>query len=107
MPDIINELLRNLLNDLSSERIKLIPLQDLISSISNTLQIIINRNNNIESHLKRYEHKERLYIKQIFQNRLQREAYETKINDYINIEHEYAEMKAKFKYKIHKKLNKI
>ena len=99
MPDIINDLLRNLLNYLSSDRIKDIPLDNLITSISTTLQHIITHNNNIESQLQHYEHKERLYIKQLLQHRLQREAYETKINAYIALEHEYAEMKTKFKYK--------
>ena len=99
MPNIINDLLRNLLNDLSSDRIKHIPLDNLITSISTTLQHIITHNNNIESQLQHYEHKERLYIKQLLQHRLQREAYESKINDYITLEHEYAEMKTKFKYK--------
>ena len=99
MPNIINELLSNLLQDLSSEHARHLSSQDLITSISRTLQIIINHNNSIESDLKRYEHKERLYIKQLFQYRLQREAYDNKLKEYINIEHEYAKMKAKLKYK--------
>lgn len=99
MPNIINDLLRNLLTDLSSDRINHIPLDNLITSISTTLQHIITHNNNIESQLQHYEHKERLYIKQLLQHRLQCEAYETKINAYIALEHEYSEMKNKFKYK--------
>jgi hypothetical protein len=61
MPNIINDLLRNLLTDLSSDRINHIPLDNLITSISTTLQHIITHNNNIESQLQHYEHKERLY----------------------------------------------
>ena len=52
----------------------------------------------IEMILKQHEAKERMYLKQILQYRLQREALETKIEEFMDMEDEFEEMKTKFKY---------
>ena len=52
----------------------------------------------VEMILKQHEAKERMYIKQILQYRLQREALETKIEELMDMEDEFEEMKTKFKY---------
>ena len=64
---------------------------------------VVNNSNmcvpfNVEMILKQHEAKERMYIKQILQYRLQREALETKIEELMDMENEFEEMKTKFKY---------
>ena len=62
--------------------------------------IKINENEFIqyENSLRLLENKERKLKKFLFQNKLQREAMEKKISEYIEIEDEFEEMKMKFKY---------
>ena len=62
--------------------------------------IKINENEFIqyENSLRLLENKERRLKKFLFQNKLQREAMEKKISEYIEIEDEFEEMKMKFKY---------
>ena len=65
---------------------------------------IILRNNNInainqyENILQKLEYKERKLTKLYFQNKLQKQAMENKIGEYIEIENEFEEMKIKLKY---------
>ena len=51
-----------------------------------------------ENIMKKLENKERVLIKHEFQFKLQKEAMENKIADYMDMEDEFEEMKAKFKY---------
>jgi len=62
--------------------------------------IKINENEFIqyENSLRLLENKERRLKKFLFQNKLQKEAMEKKINEYMEIEDEFEEMKMKFKY---------
>ena len=58
-----------------------------------------------ENILKKLEEKERLLSKIRFQNQLQKEAMENKISDYMEMEDEFEEMKAKLKYEDGRFLN--
>ena len=51
------------------------------------------------------ENKERYLTKLIFQNKLQKDAMENKISDYMEMEEEFEEMKAKLKYEDGRFLN--
>ena len=54
--------------------------------------------NQYEQLLKKFEEKQRNFIKKHFMHRLQREVYEAKIEEYMEMEDEFEEMKAKYKY---------
>ena len=60
---------------------------------------------NYENILKKMENKERYLTKLIFQNKLQKDAMENKISDYMEMEEEFEEMKAKLKYEDGRFLN--
>ena len=72
--------------------------------------ILNNKNNNIkieldnneiskyETILKKLESKERYLTKLNFQNKLQKDALENKISDYMEMEDEFEEMKTNLKY---------
>ena len=67
-----------------------------------------NNNKNIkynESYIKKLEAKERYLIKLSFQNKLQKDAMENKLNDYMEMEEEFEEMKTKLKYEDGRFLN--
>ena len=76
---------------------------------------IINSNNNInlnkdeklqyENIIKKLESKERFLTKLIFQNKLQKDAMENKIGEYMEMEEEFEEMKTKLKYEDGRFLN--
>ena len=75
----------------------------------NNFASINDKNNNKyiynESYLKKLEAKERYLIKLSFQNKLQKDAIENKLNDYMDMEEEFEEMKAKLKYEDGRFLN--
>ena len=75
----------------------------------NNVSSINDKNNNKfiynESYLKKLEEKERYLIKLCFQNKLQKDAIENKLNDYMDMEEEFEEMKAKLKYEDGRFLN--
>ena len=54
--------------------------------------------NQYEQLLKKFEERQRNFIKKYFMHRLQREVYEAKIEEYMEMEDEFEEMKAKYKY---------
>ena len=58
-----------------------------------------------ETNLKKLEAKERYLTKLNFQNKLQKDAMENKISEYMEIEEEFEEMKAKLKYEDGRFLN--
>ena len=58
-----------------------------------------------ESIIKKLEQKERIMTKIAFQNNIQKEALENKITEYMEIEDEFEEMKAKLKYEDGRFLN--
>ena len=58
-----------------------------------------------ENIIKKLEEKERFLSKIRFQNQLQKEAMENKISDYMEMEDEFEEMKAKLKYEDGRFLN--
>ena len=60
--------------------------------ISNDLQALY------ENNIRFLEYKERKLMKKIFQDKLRIDARENKIGEYIEMENEFEEMKAKFKY---------
>ena len=60
---------------------------------------------NYENILKKMENKERYLTKLIFQNKLQKDAMENKISDYMEMEEEFEEMKTKLKYEDGRFLN--
>ena len=60
---------------------------------------------NYENILKKMENKERYLTKLIFQSKLQKDAMENKISDYMEMEEEFEEMKAKLKYEDGRFLN--
>ena len=60
--------------------------------ISNDLQALY------ENNIRFLEYKERKLMKKIFQDKLRIDAMENKIGEYIEMENEFEEMKAKFKY---------
>jgi len=63
---------------------------------------IININNDLktvyENNIQFLENKERILIKKLFQDKLKNDALENKIGEYIEMENEFEEMKAKYKY---------
>ena len=61
-------------------------------NISNDLKALY------ENNIQYMENKERKLMKKIFQDRLKIDAMENKISEYIDMEYEFEEMKAKFKY---------
>ena len=63
-----------------------------------TTQINITEKSQYENIIRKLEAKERILYKLDFQNRLQKDAMENKIGEYMEMEDEFEEMKAKFKY---------
>jgi hypothetical protein len=60
---------------------------------------------NYENIIRKLEEKERYLIKARFQDKLQKEAMENKINEYMDMEDEFEEMKTKLKYEDGRFLN--
>ena len=58
-----------------------------------------------EALLRNAESKQRKLLRRVFMHRLQREAMENKISDYVDMEAEYEEMKTKYKYEDGRFLN--
>ena len=61
-------------------------------------QINISEKSQYENIIRKLEAKERILYKMDFQNNLQKDAMENKIGEYMEMEDEFEEMKAKFKY---------
>ncbi len=106
------------------ENIRTTPWEQLINYINDSIKILINKkfeeakniimkseyikNENkkieitefeqYENYIKKLEQKQRLLLKKCFQNKLQNEALENKIGEYMDMEDEFEEMKVKFKY---------
>jgi hypothetical protein len=54
--------------------------------------------NQYEKLLRKFEERQRNFIKQNFMHKLQREIFEAKIEEYMDMEDEFEEMKTKYKY---------
>ena len=67
--------------------------------------IQISERQNYENIIKKLEEKERFLSKIRFQDKLQKEAMENKINEYMDMEDEFEEMKTKLKYEDGRFLN--
>ena len=67
--------------------------------------ISISENEKYENIIKNLEEKERFLTKIILQDKLQKEAMENKINEYMDMEDEFEEMKTKLKYEDGRFLN--
>ena len=65
---------------------------------SNHIELTKNDISQYESLLRAREQNERKFIKSIFQYKLHREALESRIEDYMEMEEDYEEMKIKLKY---------
>jgi len=74
---------------------------------TNNMKLILNNNEifQYETILKKLESKERYLTKLNFQNKLQKDAMENKISDYMEMEEEFEEMKTKLKYEDGRFLN--
>ena len=70
----------------------------LYTSNNKNNSILLNDKNQYENIIKKLEAKERHLTKICFQNKLQKDAMENKIGEYMEIEDEFEEMKAKLKY---------
>lgn len=99
--------------DVFNEKIKSSTIDQIIIYIKEAIQILYNKEmpkeiepvkptkdeiNMYEQQLRLYEQKIRNFTKMEFQNMLQNEAYECKIEDYTEMENEYEEMKTKYKF---------
>ena len=103
------------------ENIRTITFTQLVTYVRDSIQILLKKNSDIikekdellsttkiqirpgdfvqyENLLQKFEQNERRLLKRQFQHRLQREAMEKKINELMDIEDEFEEMKAKLKY---------
>ena len=67
--------------------------------------ISISEKKNYENMIRKLEEKERYLTKIQFQDKLQKEAMENKINEYMDMEDEFEEMKTKLKYEDGRFLN--
>ena len=67
--------------------------------------ISISEKNGYENIIRKLEEKERYLTKIQFQDKLQKEAMENKINEYMDMEDEFEEMKTKLKYEDGRFLN--
>ena len=94
--DSIQILLKKKIQDAKEEQRQ----EDLKQNDKPNEEIKLNKNEIIqyENNLKKLEFKERKLTKMHFQYKLQREAMENKIGEYIEIENEFEEMKIKLKY---------
>ena len=72
---------------------------------SDKSSISIQEMKNYENIIRKLEEKERYLIKARFQDKLQKEAMENKINEYMDMEDEFEEMKTKLKYEDGRFLN--
>ena len=103
------------------ENIRTITFTQLVTYVRDSIQTLLKKNSDIikekdellsttkiqirpgdfvqyENLLQKFEQNERRLLKRQFQHRLQREAMEKKINELMDIEDEFEEMKAKLKY---------
>ena len=92
--DSIHILLKKKMQDAKEEQKK----EDLKENKILGNNINFSKINQYENNLNKLEYKERKLIKLYFQNKLQKEAMENKIGEYMEIEDEYEEMKIKLKY---------
>ena len=92
--DSIHILLKKKMQDEKEEQKK----EDLKENKILGNNINFSKINQYENNLNKLEYKERKLIKLYFQNKLQKEAMENKIGEYMEIEDEYEEMKIKLKY---------
>ena len=74
-------------------------------SNSGEFSISISEKEKYENIIKKLEEKERFLTKIIFQNKLHKEAMENKLNEYMDMEDEFEEMKIKLKYEDGRFLN--
>ena len=72
---------------------------------SDKSSISIQEMKNYENIIRKLEEKERYLIKARFQDKLQKEVMENKINEYMDMEDEFEEMKTKLKYEDGRFLN--
>ena len=91
--DSIQILLKKKIQDAKEEQKKEDLKENIILGNNN-----INAINQYENILQKLEYKERKLTKLYFQNKLQKQAMENKIGEYIEIENEFEEMKIKLKY---------
>ena len=103
------------------ENIKSSTIPLLVKYIHDSIQILIEKkvesiselkleetnhfSSNNELYLKKMEAKERYLIKLCFQNKLQKDAIENKLNDYMEMEEKFEELKTKLKYEDGRFLN--
>ena len=71
-------------------------IQYYINNINNALTF--DEKSQYENLIRKLESKERILSKMIFKQKLQRDLMENKINEYIEMEEEFEEMKTKLKY---------
>ena len=76
-------------------------------TIINNNNVVLNKDEKLqyENIIKKLEAKERFLTKLNFQNRLQKDAMENKIGEYMEMEEEFEEMKTKLKYEDGRFLN--
>jgi len=101
--DSIQILLKKKIQDAKDEQRE----EDIIENNKNIKPIKLNKSEikQYENNLKKLEFKERKLTKMHFQYKLQREAMENKIGEYMEMEEEFDEMKIKLKYEDGKFLN--
>ncbi len=101
--DSIQILLKKKIQDAKDEQRE----EDIKENNKNIKPIKLNKSeiNQYETNLKKLENKERKLTKMHFQYKLQREAMENKIGEYMEMEEEFDEMKIKLKYEDGKFLN--
>ena len=101
--DSIQILLKKKIQDAKEEQRQ----EDLKQNDKPKEEIKLNKNEIIkyENNLKKLEFKERKLTKMHFQYKLQKEAMENKIEEYMEMEDEFEEMKIKLKYEDGKFLN--
>ena len=78
---------------------------NLLNNKNNIISLNINQKLQYENIIKKLESKERYLNKINFQNKLQKDAMEIKIGEYMEMEDEFEEMKTKLKYEDGRFLN--
>ncbi|MCQ2818138.1 MAG: hypothetical protein MJ252_12805 [archaeon] len=96
-----------------AEKVRSSTMEELIQYIKESIQILYSKLLNkqqkrvdpkefqvsqIEAQLRKYEEQRKADIKKIFQHALQKEALELRIDEYMEMEDEFEEMKSKYKY---------
>ena len=101
--DSIQILLKKKIQDAKEEQRQ----EDLKQNDKPNEEIKLNKNEikQYENNLKKLEFKERKLTKMHFQHKLQKEAMENKLEEYMEMEDEFEEMKVKLKYEDGKFLN--